>query len=94
MQGADIRTRGEKARVGPRERTAAEPSLLPYVKQMTGASSMHEAGTQSRCSGTARREGWGRRCGVQDGGHTHPWQIHVNSGKTTTMVLSNHPPIK
>ena len=37
-----------------------ETCTLPYVKQMTSASSMQEAGHQSRCSGTTQmdRVGW------------------------------------
>ena len=47
---------------------------------MTVASSMHEAGIQSQCSGTTQRdcgEAGGR--GVQDGGiHVYLWMIHVD----------------
>ena len=37
-----------------------ETCVLPSVKQMTRASSMQEAGTQSQCSGTTQwdRGGW------------------------------------
>ena len=58
-----------------------ETCTLPCVKQMTSASSMHEAGTQSRCSGTTQRGGVGwaggreRRSGW--GTHVNPWLIHV-----------------
>ena len=48
---------------------------------MISASSMHEQGTQSQCSGTALRDGVGREVGggVQDGGtHVHPRLVHVN----------------
>ena len=49
-----------------------EKCILPYVKQMTSASSMHEAGTQSQCSETIQRDGVGREVagegGTQNGG--------------------------
>ena len=48
---------------------------------MTSASLIHEQGTQSRCSGTAQRDGVGKGSGsgVQDGGtQAHPGVIHVS----------------
>ena len=44
---------------------------------MTSASSMKEAGTQSKCSGTSQRDGVGRevRGGVT---HVQLWLIHVD----------------
>lgn len=77
MQGkidTDVRNRhsdsGRRLRAGRCERTPAEPCLLPYVKQMTGASPTLEAGTQSRCSGQARRKGG-------DGGAGSGWGTHT-----------------
>ena len=57
-----------------------ETCTLPCVKQMTSASSMHEAGTQSRCSGTTQRGGVGREVGEGSGWGTqvHTWLIHVD----------------
>ena len=43
-----------------------ETCILPDVKEMTSASSMQEAGTQSQCSGTTQRDGVGRE--IQGGG--------------------------
>ena len=56
-----------------------EACVLPYVKQMTNASSMHEAG-HSQLVLWDNPEGWGEESGrgVQDGGHVHLWLIHVN----------------
>ena len=51
---------------------SVETRILPYVKQMTSASLMHEAG-QSKLVLWDNPEGWGReRSGsrVQDGGDT------------------------
>ena len=57
-----------------------ETCILPYVKQMIGASSMHEA-RHSKLVLWDNPEGWGREesgSGVQDGGtHVHPWLIYV-----------------
>ena len=46
---------------------------------MTSASLMHEAGTQSWCSGTTQRDGVGSEGGGGSGWgtHVHPWLIHV-----------------
>ena len=59
-----------------------ETCILPYVKQMTSANLMHEAG-HSKPVLWDNPEGWssggGRRRRIQDGGtHVHPWLIHVN----------------
>ena len=55
--------------------------MLPYVKQMTSESSVHEAG-HPKLVLWDNREGWGvegGRRGVQNGGtHVHPWLIHIN----------------
>ena len=56
--------------------------MLPYVKQITSANSMHEAGHSKPvfCNNT---EGWGWEeggSGGWDGGkHVHPWLIHVDA---------------
>ena len=58
-----------------------ETYILPYVKQMTSPSSMHETG-HSKPRHWDNLEGWdGERGGrgVQDGGHVYPWLIHVNN---------------
>ena len=54
-----------------------EACILPYVKQMTSANAMHEAG-HPKLVLWDNPEGWGREGGwrgVQDGGHmyTHGW---------------------
>ena len=54
-----------------------EACILPYVKQMTSPSSMHETGPSKQVHWD-NPEGWdgeGGRRGVQDGGHmyTHGW---------------------
>ena len=58
-----------------------ETCILPYVKYMTRASSMHEAG-HSKLVHWDNLVGWdgeGHGMAVQDGGtHVHPWLIHVN----------------
>ena len=38
-----------------------EICISPYVKQMTSASSMHEAGLKTGALGQPRRMGWGGR---------------------------------
>ena len=53
----------EKATVGTIQEKSIETCILSYVKQITSASSMNEAGTQSWCSGTTQREGMGRKVG-------------------------------
>ena len=61
--------------------TSVETCILPYVKQMTSASLIHEAG-HSKLVFWDNPEGWGgegSESGVQDGGtHVHPWLIHVD----------------
>ena len=60
---------------------STETCILLYVKQMTSASSVHEAG-HSKLVLWDKPEGWGGEGGwrgVQDGGtHVHPWMIHVD----------------
>ena len=55
--------------------------MLPYVKQVTSASSVHEAG-HPKLVLWDNPEGWageGGERGFQDGGtHVHPWLTHVN----------------
>ena len=61
-----------KARVGRYERIAVK-RILPYVKQMTSANSMHEAGPPKLVLWD-NPEGWGVKGGgrgVQDGGHMY-----------------------
>ena len=51
--------------------------ILPYVKEMTRPSLMHETG-HSKLVQWDKPEGWdgeGGRRGIQD---AHPWLIHVN----------------
>ena len=56
-----------------------EICILPYVNQMTSASSMHKAGHSKSvlCSGAAQRDGVGKEVGwvFRMGGHmyTHGW---------------------
>jgi len=58
-----------------------ETCILPYVKEMTSASLMHEAG-HSKPVLWDNPEWWGGEGGgrgVQDGEtHVHPWMIHVD----------------
>ena len=58
-----------------------ETCILPYVKEMTSASLMHEAG-HSKLVLWDNSEGWdgeGSWRGAQDGGtHVHLWLIHVD----------------
>ena len=51
-----------------------ETCILPYVKQMISASSMHEAG-HSKLVLWDNPEGWG---GEECGRGLHPWLIHVD----------------
>ena len=61
--------------------TSIETCILPYVKYMTSASSMHEA-DYSKLVLWDNPEGWseeGGRKGVQNGGtHVYPCLIHVD----------------
>ena len=53
----------------------------PYVKWIIRASLMHEAGTQSQCSGVAWRDRVRRGVGRgfrMEGTRVHPWPIHVD----------------
>ena len=72
--------RSEKARVGWLENSIAT-CILPYVKWLTSASLMHEAG-HSKPVLWDNPEGWGGEgegSRVQDQGtHVHPWLIHVD----------------
>ena len=48
---------------------------------MTSASLIHEAGTQSWCSGTTQRNGAGREVGEgfrMGGTHVYLWPMHVD----------------
>ena len=70
----------ENARVWWYDRIALK-RILPYVKYMTSANSLHEAGhpklvLRNKPEGRGE-EGGGK--GVQDvGTHVHPWLIHVD----------------
>ena len=66
-----------------------ETCILPYVKQMTSPSSMHETG-HSKLLHWDNPEGWDGEeggKGVQDGGHmyTHDWVMSVY-GKAITIL--------
>ena len=57
-----------------------ETCILPYVKQITSASSTHETGHSEPVHGDTLRDGMGREVG---GGsrretHVHPWLINVS----------------
>ena len=60
-----------------------ETGILPYIKQMTSPSSMHEARHSSWCSGTTQRDAVGREMGW--GTHVHLWLIHVNVWQTPSQ---------
>ena len=67
---------------------STETCILPYVKQITSPSSMHQTG-HSKPVHWDNPEGWngeGGGRGVQDGGHmyTHGWFMSMY-GKTTTV---------
>ena len=72
-----------------------ETCILPYVKQMTGASLMHEAG-HTKSVHWDNPEGWdGERGGrgAQDGGmHVHPRLIHVDVWQNPPRHF-NYPPV-
>ena len=56
-----------------------ETCILPYVKWIASPGLMHDTG----CSGLVHwddPEGWGI--------HVYPWWIHVNDGKTNTILQS------
>ena len=58
-----------------------ETCILPYVKQMTSASSMHEAGHPKPvlCDNPEGQGGKGGGRQAQDGGtHVYQWLIHVD----------------
>jgi len=50
-----------------------EICVLPYVKQMTSTTLMHETGTQSWYTGTTQRDGVGKEMGggFRMGGHMY-----------------------
>ena len=62
-----------------------ETCILPSVKLIASAGSMHEAGHSGLSTGMTLRDGMGR--GVQDGGHmyTHGGFMSMY-GKTTTIL--------
>ena len=45
-----------------------ETCILPYVKEITSPSSMHEMGTQSQCTGNTQRDGMEREMGKRSSG--------------------------
>ena len=59
---------------------STEACILPCVKQMTSASSMHEAGHSKLVPWDTQRDGVGREVGGASawGTHVHPWLFHVN----------------
>ena len=63
-------------------KNSIETRILPYVKQMTSPSSMHETGHSNPVHWN-NPEGWDGEAGekgFQDAGkHVHPWLIHVNA---------------
>ena len=61
-----------------------ETFVLPYVKQMTSASSMHETGHSKPVNwDNPRGVGWeGCRRGFRMGTQVYPWLIHVNIWQT------------
>ena len=65
---------------------STETCILPYVKQITSARSMHEAG-HSKLVLWDNSEGWdgeGSERVIQDGDtHVHPWVIHVDVWQKT-----------
>ena len=69
---------------------STETCILPYVKQMMGANSMHEAG-HSKPVLWDNPEGWGgkeSRRGVQDGGtHVDVWQKPPKDFKVIILQL-------
>ena len=56
--------------------------MLPYMKQMTSPSLVHETGHSKLVHWTTQRDGLGREVGgdfeAGRGAHVHPWLIHVN----------------
>ena len=57
-----------------------ETYILPYVKQMTSPSSMHETGHSKlvHWDNPEVRDGEGGGREVWEGTHVHPWLIYVN----------------
>ena len=72
------------------QENSIETRILPYVKQMTSASSMNEAG-HSKPVLWDNLEGWGGEGGgrgFQDRGtHVHPWQITSIYGKNHHKIM-------
>ena len=68
-----------------------ETCVLPYVKQMTSASSMYEA-VHSKLVLWDNPEGWGEKGGgrwMQGGGkHVHPWLILVDVWQNPPQIIS------
>ena len=58
-----------------------ETCILPYMKEMTSQSLMHETALKASALGLPRGLGWGGRWagGLEWGTHVHPWLIHVNA---------------
>ena len=69
---------------------ATETCILPYVKQMISASSMHETGHLKPVL-WGNPEEWGREGSgraLQDGRtHVYLWLIHINIWQKTTTIL-------
>ena len=66
-----------------------EKCILPYVKWMTSASSLHDAGHSKPVlwDGPEGWDGKGGGKGVQDGGtHLYMWLIHVDVCKNHHIV--------
>ena len=61
-----------------------ETCILPYVKQMTCASSMHEAGHSNWCSVTTQRDGMGREVGRVSG-----WGNNGSGDRLNFLGLQN-----
>ena len=69
---------GEGGMIGE---NSIETCILPYVKQITGPSSILETGHSDSVTGTTLRDGMRREVGgggSEWGTHVHPWLIHFN----------------
>ena len=68
---------GEGGMIGE---NSIETRILPYVKQITGPSSILETGHSDSVTGTTLRDGMRREVGggSEWGTHVHPWLIHFN----------------
>ena len=78
-----------KARVGRYERIAVK-RILPYVKQMTSANSMHEAGPPKLVLWD-NPEGWGVEGG---GGGSRTWGHLCTHDGCMSMYGKNHNTVK